>query len=88
MAYLEYFNQDLIQLNKEITQHPELQKQLTELEDKSFEAKLAVICTFCEIIIDGYYDQKEIENLARILVGRLQQKRIVLILPPSNISVH
>lgn len=67
--------QAIIDLRKELTNHPELTKKCQE-EARDFEESLAMIATYCGVIVDGVYDVSE---LCDLLVRRLQGKRIIVV---------
>ncbi len=80
--YLEEFPMERIELNIEITHHPELQRELLEireLADNSFEVMLAGVAAYCEVALDGYYTQEELNKLCTILTNKLRKKRSLLI---------
>lgn len=82
MTYLVEFPTERIELNIEITHHPELQRELIEigsLGDFSFETMLAGVAAYCEVALDGYYSQEELNKLCTILTDKLRKKRSLLI---------
>lgn len=71
-----------IELNIEITHHPELQRELREIaavSDRSFEVMLAGVAAYCEVALDGYYSPDEINRLCTILTGKLRKKRSLIV---------
>lgn len=63
-------------LQTEIIQHPALKEQLAAPGAvKSFEDGLAIIATYCDVILDGVYQADEIADLCNVLLKRLQSKR-------------
>jgi hypothetical protein len=71
------------ELSKEITFHPQLQEKLQWKENSNLDAtdKIAVIAAHCDVVLDGMYSPKDLEELAGILTQRLKQKRVEIILP-------
>jgi len=70
---------ELIELNVEISHHPKLIQQLNELllltPNAGFEEKLAEIATYCNILLDGLYDETDIKGIATLCTKRLQEMR-------------
>jgi len=73
MAYLEFFPEEYIQLNREITYHPALQALLAKHPEQEFELKLAEVAAYCFIEVDGEFTQEELRKLATLCIARLQQ---------------
>jgi hypothetical protein len=69
-----------IELHREVGRHPQLVEILSEQPSATFAEKLASIATYCGVLIDGDFSQKEINQLCDILIRELQQKRTGLIL--------
>ena len=81
MVQLVYFPEAFLELQMEISWHPELQTQLTTHSAANFEARLAEICTYCGVIVDGLYGEEELTKLATILTDKLREKRTGILLP-------
>lgn len=89
--YHEYFPESIIQLQQEIRNHPPLLKQMSELpDDADLSDKVGLIAAYCGIVLDGYYDQDNIEELAEKMVFELRRARRELVedilkpIPSSN----
>lgn len=66
----------MIALQDELRCHPKLMEQLKrEGEVKTFEDGLAIIATYCDVVLDGVYTANEISRLAEVLLNRLRDKR-------------
>ncbi len=74
-AHQNIFPEPFIQLNQEIVYHPKLQALLANHPMAEWEIKLAEICLYCEVIVDGTYLPEELEKLCVILRDRLILKR-------------
>lgn len=74
------FHQNRIDLQKEITQHPELQARLQNHPADEFEIRLAEIAAYCNIVLHGDYLQLDLDNLCGILCKKLYEKRTMIIL--------
>lgn len=70
---------ELIELNVEISHHPNLIRRLNELliltPNAGFEEKLAEIATYCNILLDGLYNETDIKGIATLCTQRLQEMR-------------
>ena len=76
------FPETVIQLQRELTNHPELCKKLQE-ECSTVEDTLAAIATHCNLVVDGAYDMGE---LAGVLIDQLRKTRIIVVQQlPSNL---
>jgi hypothetical protein len=78
--YIEMFPTERIELHREVGRHPALVEILSEQPSATFEEKLAHIATYCNVLIDGDFTQREINQLCDILIRELQQKRTGFIL--------
>ena len=81
MAQLVYFSEPLQRLQQELAHpaHSVLREYLGNHPAAEFEIKLAEIATYCEVVLDGVYDSYDIDKLADIFVGKLQDKRGAII---------
>ncbi len=77
---LEFFPDSYIALNQELTNHPVLTDILQNQPANEFELRLAEICTYCDVVLDGHYARADLEKLADILVNKLREKRGSIIL--------
>ena len=82
MAHHMYFSEARIELQREIRKHPTLVAMLMEQPDTTFEVRLALVAKFCGILLDGNYDQQDIDNISDLCLTELR-KRSTLILPAS-----
>ena len=81
MTVLQYFPDEMLALQVEISYHPKLQGLLICHSSADFVSRIAEIATYCEVLLDGYYDEEEIKNICTILRRKLQEKRISIMLP-------
>lgn len=76
MAYLEFFPPEFIALQQEICNHPVLQKRLQKHHDIDAELQfskcIAEICAYCNIAIDGNFDEKMLMELSDVCTKRLR----------------
>lgn len=74
---LEFFPPSVIALNEELLNHPPLTSMLRP--DMSLEEKLGHIAAYCDVGVDGYYLEDEIETLIYLLLQRLKNKSAIVI---------
>lgn len=74
---IEYFPEGIIALNAELATglHPRLEKLLANHPANETEIRLAEIASYVGVILDGIYHPEDLNNLGRILAGRLEVLR-------------
>lgn len=76
MTFIQMVPESMIALQSELQYHPELLEQLAAPDAvKTFEDGLAIIATYCDVILDGVYQADEIAYLCDRLYHRLRDKR-------------
>lgn len=74
---------EFIELNVEVSHHPDLIRKLNELmiltPNAGFEEKLAEIAAHCNILLDGLYDGEDQKGIATLCTKRLQEMRTGII---------
>jgi len=75
MAHLHYFHAVVIALQKELQMHPDLSRSLQK-QAHTFEEALAMIATYCDILVDGDYNAVDIMDM---LHRALQRKRMPIL---------
>lgn len=74
---------EFIELNVEISHHPDLIRKLNELliltPNAGVEEKLAEIAAHCNILLDGLYDEYDLKGIATLCTKRLQEMRTGII---------
>lgn len=76
MTHLVYFPQSIQELQKEVLEHPELMEQLGNLEDwADYGDKIGVVAAFVNVVLEGWYGQKDLELISEKLVEKLRMKR-------------
>ena len=87
-----YFPQSIIELQEEVQSHNQLLINLLQLpKDSPIELKIGEIAAYCDVVLDGYYGEEEIDKLCDILVQKLKQKRGQLpdiYVPPSPRNIN
>lgn len=69
---LAFFPESLIALNKEVTNHTKLMVLLANHPAPEWEIRLAQICQYCGIAIDGTFDAEGIDYIAEQCLKKLQ----------------
>lgn len=77
MATLQFFPEEFILLSQELQYHPDLVEILGTVAANEPEMKLAHIASYCEIILDGIYDEASLTKLAGICLKILKNKRTI-----------
>jgi len=73
---LEYFPPVAIALNEEIQYHPQLMAVLNP--SMSLEEKFGHIAAYCDVVVDDYYLEDDIEILCHLLLQRLKKKSAII----------
>lgn len=86
MAHLAYFPESALALQEELQNHPELVKTLYSagVMESQLPDKLAIIATYCDVLVDGYYSLDDIIGLCGVLTNKLKEKRVEIIVPFSS----
>lgn len=86
MAHLVFFPEEMIELQKELKYHPDIQAALDAQPQKDLEILLAQIATELNIILDGDY---LLPDLCKMLLGQLRKKRSgQVIIIPADSNIH
>lgn len=77
----EYFPPVVQALNEEAIKHPLLLVALRNFELENggitMEQRFGVIATYCDMMLDGYYIEEELDNLCHIMLVRLKKKSVI-----------
>ncbi len=79
----DYFPEELIDLRREIQNHPPLLKLLAEQEDKDVYIQILEIAAYCKILVAGEYTRDDMLNLCKMLTQKLMSMRTLVIIPPT-----
>lgn len=71
----EYFPDELVELNIEVGNHPDLGERLNRQPDKDVYIQLAEIAAFCNVVLDDTYTHKDILELCKLLKDILYKRR-------------
>ena len=74
---LEFFPVLVMELNKELNNHPLLTSILSP--HMSLEEKIGHIAAYCNVVVDDYYMEEDIEILCHLLLKRLREKSTITI---------
>lgn len=72
------FPEVLLALQQEIFEHPNLLAILNANVSSTdgWEQKLAHVAAYCGVELDGYYDEADIQLLGKLLLQKLQSRRM------------
>lgn len=87
MNSLKMFPQVFISLQEELLLHPDLLDLMRNCPEIDFPTRLGFLAGLLEVVVDGYYHYGEIEELARILIIRMQERRVSIVIPFENKQV-
>jgi hypothetical protein len=76
---LAQYPEPIIQLFREVQNHPDLQMQVNLLQPPEFEIKFAYICAHLNIALNDTYTEEDICKICDIAIERLKAKRIQII---------
>lgn len=79
--YHQYFEPELLALQKEILLHPDLQAILAVQEDKDIYISVAEISAFCGVVLDGDYTKEDVLKVCKLCTDALYQRRVGIIIP-------
>jgi len=81
MAHLHFHSESRIALHLEVKKHPALLALLSEgkYAGDDFAGKLGAIAAFCGVVVDGHYQEWELDRLADQLVQSLRKVGTVII---------
>lgn len=80
MAYFEYFDPRMIALQEEVFNHPRLMELLAKHPPQEKEMRIAEIAAYCEVMLDGYYSEEQLNELADVLTRKLKQKNCIVLI--------
>lgn len=73
--HLVFFPEYLIELNKEITQHPKLLAQVAQMKPNELLEKLGTVAAYAGLILDGWYDEADLERICNYIRKELMALR-------------
>lgn len=76
---LMYFGPEMLELNKEVRNHPKLTQRLVKMNALDFETKIASVAAYCGVALDGAYDEEDLENIAKLCLAELRKKSTIII---------
>lgn len=75
----QYFPEEFLELQREITNHPTLMEFLSKHPPNEFEVRMAEVAAYCGIILDDVYCEKDLIKLADTCTKKLKEARVELI---------
>ena len=79
MVHLVYFEQELLDLQEEISKHPPLLEILSRQTDKDFYILLSEIGSYLKMAFDGDYSKEDVLRLCEIMTKKLRERREICI---------
>ena len=76
MAYLEYFPEEFVQLQLEISHHPLLIQRLQKHQQLELEVIFAEVCHYVGLAINGTYTPDQLTKIADSLIWELRQTAV------------
>jgi len=74
--HIEWFPPVVLELQKEIALHPKLVAQLTmDTLESDLETRIGTVAAYCDMLLDGYYTEKQLQDLFPIMLEKLRKKR-------------
>ena len=79
--YYHYFEPELIELRKEIANHPDLMTILAVQTNTDIYVHIAEIAAYCDMVLDGTYSMEDVLKLCVIMTERLINRRAIIVQP-------
>ena len=77
---LVFFPEGAIALQNEIyLNHPDLLKLLSKYPHRDLETKMATVAAYCNVAVDGYFREKDLEGLFHLLLKKLQERSTLIV---------
>jgi hypothetical protein len=76
-----YFEQELLDLQREMFYHPDLLAILKIQEDKDIYITIAEISAFCGVVLDGEYTKEDVLRICKMCTNALRERRTGIIVP-------
>lgn len=71
---LEFFPPVVQALNLEVSKHPVLLEVLRQQGRMDLETTVGHVAAYCDVILDDYYMEEDLEALFNLLLDRLRKK--------------
>ena len=78
---VQMYDRYLVELNKAVSQHPDLIEMLSKKSHADIEEKIALIAHYCDVVVDGPFLALGMQHLCEQLTDILRAKSIGIILP-------
>lgn len=77
--YHHYFEKELIDLRREIANHPDLLVILAGQTNTDIYVHIAEIAAYCDMVLDGTYSMEDVLKLCVIMTERLINRRTIIV---------
>lgn len=83
-THVEVFPEESVILQHEIAQnHPQLLNLLSRMPPSTtLSERVAVIATYCGIIVDGFYGEDQLAGLFQLLIDKLRKRGTIHLIKP------
>lgn len=78
---LVFFPPEFIELNKEVSNHPDLMDKLTQMGTTEWLVRFIRIATWVKIAMDGDYTEEDLRKIAIMCTHRLIEMRTIVVNP-------
>lgn len=79
---LVFLPQEFIDLQEELSKHPELVAEL-EGQCDSFESALGILAAKFNVVLDGQYNGDDLKGIAKMLTNKLRGSNAMILVPPT-----
>lgn len=84
---LQMISDDVHALQREMRNHAELTAHVLA-NSNTFEDCIAMIADHCDVVLHGEYSEEDVNKLCRVLVGKLQDKRALIITSATDMRMQ
>ena len=82
---LVYFGEGKQALAAEVRHHPDMKEGLSHYSTDQFIERLGVAAAYVGIVIDGYYNAEQLDQLCGLVCLQLKKKRAIVINSPIDL---
>jgi hypothetical protein len=81
---IEYHAPEIVELNIEVSKHPDIMKMLRDYNNDKI-SRLNAVAAACNVVMQGTYNEDDYRQIAIICMRRLYEKRTGLSIVPASI---
>lgn len=76
----EMFPPAALELQQEVSKHPALVSALSSLgQESTLNERIAIIAAYAGMVLDGWYQEQELEKLFELMILKLRTKSAIII---------